>query len=76
VKNSKDILIPVPMYLLLVLAVNTIILTGHQLNKDDPLVWQAINLIAYGFGLMYWIIFTVWFTLDIITGRNGKNLDY
>jgi len=53
------------MYLLLLVSVNTIILTGHELNKDGPLVWQVISLIAYGFGLMYWIIFTVWFSLKI-----------
>ena len=75
-KNSKDILIPVPMYLLLLLAVNTIILTGHNLDKDDPPIWQVMNMMAYCFALMYWIIFCVWFTLDILTGRNGKNLDY
>ena len=69
--NRQDLRVPQSIFFLLVFAVNLLIITGEgpDMENASP-VWQAVKIVGYFFGLMFWLIFCTWFSLDLLTGRN------
>jgi hypothetical protein len=69
--NRQDLRIPQSLFFLLVFAVNLLVITGRGPDMEDASsVWKALSIMGYFFGLIFWAIFCVWFTLDLLTGRN------